>query len=259
MGTVFSETLSRILKPSFVLIYLAAISVVSVVSTIIIRYFFSGSILQGQIITFTSFYLMLCFFWILGFPFVIWLSYNGICFFARENDQGTLLLLFSKPLSRNRIFFGKYLALILSSLLLGGCSIFLSITLMTFFNFPDDKLALYLLKTVPYLGIHLLFVTICFSTISACLSICCKSRKKSLIGLMIFVIILYIILPALNTSYLNSIYFYFISLAGEINLSPVLQIGIVIPPAIVFISCLAVSFFVLILALKRLNSMDISA
>jgi ABC-type transport system involved in multi-copper enzyme maturation permease subunit len=258
MVTVFSETLSRILKPGFVIIYLLGLSIVSVASTLIIRYFFSSSILQGQIITYTSFFVMLCYFWVLGFPLVIWLIHNGIGLFARERDEGTLLLLLSKPLSRNHIFLGKYLALMLSSLLLGSCSIFLSITGMTLFVFPDDKIALYLLKIVPSLGIYLFFLTISLSIVSVGLSFYCRSRKKLLIGLLIFVVIVYIILPVLRISYLDSIYFYFITLTKKIMFSPVLQLDIVVSPIIALVSWLLVCFFVLILALQRLKNLDIS-
>lgn len=280
MTTIFAATIARILKPKAVILYLAVISSVSLAAGFLIKTLYNSSILQGQIITVTSLFITLSYVWIMGLPLVIWIIYHGTGLIAGERDKGTLLLLFSKPLSRNRIFLGKYLALITSTLLLGECSIFLAIILITTASFSANELTLCLLKTVPFLSIYLLFVTVCFSTISAGLSVFCRSRKKSLFGLTILVIILYIVLPVLRLElkptvlnwlaylsyldlsiHLESLFYFLITSAEDIMLSPSIPLGkvsqVVVSPMIVSFSWLAVCLSVLILALKRINKMNI--
>lgn len=282
MVTIFAETLSKILKPKFVMVYMLVISLGAAASALTVKFLFGSSILQGQIITFTSLFVVFCFFWILGLPHVGWIIYHGTGLIAGERNEGTLLLLFSKPLTRNEIFLGKYLALLFSSLLLGESSIFLSLAVMTVAAFPDDVIALYLLKLTPYLSLYLFFLTVCISTLSAGLSVFCTSRKKLLFGPAIIVTIIYIILPVLKYQlefglqsklmflsyldphfHLNSIFYYLVTLSESIMLSPDLLFKtaaypFAVSPIILLIAWLFLCFFIMILAFKRLNNMDIT-
>lgn len=271
MSTLFAETLSRLLKPKKVLIYMLVISLVSVAVGLIIKTFYGNSILQGQIITFSSTYVMLCFFWNLGLPLALWTFYHGIGLILKEREQGTLLLLFSKPLSRSKIFWGKYLAFLLAVLLIGECSVLLSLTVMTILVFPDDKIAVHILQIIPFLMLYLLFIAVCFSSVAAGISVFCRTRKKAYRCTLFFILYIYIISPILRflaekpagwtkyisyidpSSHLSSIFHYIVTLAQDFELSPVLSVDFVGQPIIILVFWLVVSFLLLITATKKIN------
>ncbi|MGI6449285.1 MAG: ABC transporter permease subunit [Desulfitobacteriia bacterium] len=284
MGPIFAEALSRILKPKKVIIYLLIVSLVSVSAAMLSKYFFGSSILKGQIITFTSCFLGLSYLWILGLPLVLWIIYQGLGLIAEEREAGTLLLLFSKPLSRPKIFWGKFLALILAAILLAECSLFLALSLMTFFVFPDVIIALNILRLFPYLNLYMLFITVCFASLSAGLSIWCKSRKKAMGGFLLFILIIYLVLPLLKlipeynpaiipkfslgnwlkylsyfdpSAHLSSVFAYFLNFAGELSLSPAMTWGTRVSPVVILIIWLAVCLLLLGWALRNFNNLEL--
>ncbi|HHV64233.1 MAG TPA: ABC transporter permease subunit [Peptococcaceae bacterium] len=284
MGAIFIATLYKLLNPRKVIIYLLAVSLVSALAALLIKYLFGSSNLQGQIITYTSFFVGLSFFWILGLPLVLWICWQGVGLIAGEKEEGTLLLLLSKPLTRKQILWAKLLALLLSAPLLGECTLFLSLMSMTLFIFPDDQITFMILKYFPYLSLYLLFITVCYSILSTGLSVWNKPRKKIRGGLLCLILILYLILPGLRliaeyilhipieyswgnwliyfsyldlNTHLYTVFAYFLNLAGSVSLSPVLAIEPLLSPFVILVIWLAACLLFLNIALRYFDNLEI--
>ena len=84
-----------------------------------------GLISPNHAATIIGFALMFpAFFWTLGLVFTIVIGTSGAPLIAEEVKSGTMLLLVSKPISRIKIFIGKYIAVYLYGMLLSFFSIF---------------------------------------------------------------------------------------------------------------------------------------
>lgn len=242
MTSLMAVTFYRLLKPKLVLCYLLLNIIVCILTVFLARDVLTGSILQGQMISYISFFTKLVFLWILGVPFLFWIIYQGTGLIAEEKRKGTLLLLVCKPLPRNRIIIGKYWGLVLAALLLGMVSILLAVSVLTLITSPDGKIILQILKTVPVLAIYLVFLTLFFSAISLTLSVVCQTRAKAFWGLYMAVILIYIVLPLIKSrvyltdlgslsflyyfdlsAHLSSIYIHLLAGPGKILLSPAVQ------------------------------------
>jgi len=242
MTSMLAVTFYRLLKPKLVLCYLLLNIGVFIATVFLARDLLTGSILQGQMISYISFFTKLVFLWILGIPFLFWIIYQGTGLIAEEKRKGTLLLLVSKPVSRNRIIMGKYFGLVLSALLLGMGTILLAVSILTLITSPDGKIILQILKIVPVLGIYLVFLTLFFSAISLTLSIVCQTRAKAFWGLYIAVVLIYIVLPLIKSrvyltdlgsfsflyyfdlsAHLSSIYIHLLAGLEKVLLSPAVQ------------------------------------
>ncbi len=276
MRTVFAQTLLTILRSGNILVYLLFVEGVTVLSGYASKYLLTNAIMQIEFTGSADLFLLFCFFWILGPPFLMFIVFHGIGLIAAEKKEGTLLLLASKPLARYKIFMGKWLALTVSSLILGLCSTFIAILLMTVFVHPDNSVIYELIKITPLLGIYLLFIVVCFSTVSAGLSVLCNSRKKILVVFLIFFIIIYLIIPIIKTSinwqcvsfgywqyldlssHFQGMYAYFLSASQDVIFSRTFADSIIAVkplPVILFwlISCISFIFF----ALRKFQNMDI--
>ncbi|RNC29105.1 MAG: hypothetical protein AWM53_01025 [Candidatus Dichloromethanomonas elyunquensis] len=237
MGSIFMMTMARTLRPKYVLPYFMMIAAVSAGGTLFAENL-SNTILQGRIISFNTYYTKLVFFWILGPPFLFWIAGYGIRLISEERNQGTLLLLVSKPLPRYSIILGKYLGLVMSALLIGECSLFLALAVIILMVSPDPVIIFELLKTILFLGMYLLFLIICISALSLSASILFKEWKKAFGVFLIITLAVYGGFPFLRfaiyfyfpqylcllyfdlNAYLTGIFCYFLSLEPGIMLSP---------------------------------------
>ena len=70
-----------------------------------------------------DYFSMFVFLWTTGFVLAMTVATAGAGFIAKEHDDGTLLLLVSKPINRFEIVLGKFLALMISSILLQGVTL----------------------------------------------------------------------------------------------------------------------------------------
>ncbi len=238
MSSIFVMTFNQLLKPKMVCLYLLISALVSIVIFFSANNLLESSILQGQITSFTSFFVKLIFIWILGLPYVTWILYYGTGLIAVEQNNGTLLLLLTKPLSRNKIFLGKLAALLMASLLIGVISIFLNLSLMIFITSPDTQIIFRLLYLVPALFMYLLFIAFFFSTLALGLSVLFESKKKVFWRLLVVELLLYIGLPLLKegmystnfqllvihyldfSQHLSTVFIYFLSFIKGSSLSP---------------------------------------
>lgn len=125
----------------------------------------------------------IAFFGLIGLMFFIFLGIKSVQIFRDEIDDGTLLILVSKPVSRNRIWFEKWLTFQVTNIGYIFLSIFLPSLLLLIPSIAGPK---YFIILFPYMwilfGIALLFDLI-FSSIVLLISLVLNS--KATIALMV--------------------------------------------------------------------------
>ncbi|MHA1827646.1 MAG: ABC transporter permease, partial [Candidatus Heimdallarchaeaceae archaeon] len=126
--------------------------------------------LPMQIQMMNGIFIIMSFIWIAGIPLVLLAAMTCGSFISKEEQDGTLLLLASKPIRRYEIIIGKFFAFLVSTMILELIA-FLLAPLLTFNLLDLDPSALTsMLNMVPSLYLYSLFVTFVFGAISATLS-----------------------------------------------------------------------------------------
>ena len=74
--------------------------------------------LEMQTHSLVGYFLLISFVWIAGFYIAYVITASGMDFVSKEEEDGTLLLIVSKPISRFQFILGKFLALLVTTLLL---------------------------------------------------------------------------------------------------------------------------------------------
>ena len=129
------------------------------------------------------------FFWTLGLVYTIIIGTAGAPLIAEEVKSGTMLLLVSKPISRIKIFIGKYIAVYLYGMLLSFFSIFVIGWIGVFVKSGNIDHFISLIPFLTALFIYSLFILFLFTSITmAFSSIFKKARSASM--LIIFISIL---------------------------------------------------------------------
>lgn len=132
-------------------------------------------------------FMVMAFLWQAGF----YLAYSGIAFpglemVAKEESQGTLLMMVSKPISRVQFLLGKFLALVLTALVLE--LVLLLGTLVAFWAIIgiDPYTLNVLLGLVPWIFLFSIIVSILFAAISIALSALVKNNAmRSVVMLLV--------------------------------------------------------------------------
>lgn len=129
----------------------------------------------------TNHFLAVSFLWTAGFFLAFLTAANAASFVAREEGDGTLLLLASKPVSRRQIVLGKFAALVAGTVLLEALQLTLVALLFRFaFGLEEDAL-LALLKTVPWIVMYSFLVVAFFGSIALALSV----LTRNLVAIMV--------------------------------------------------------------------------
>jgi len=129
------------------------------------------------------------FFWMLGLTFTSVIGTSGSSLIAEEVSSGTLLILVSKPISRIKIFLGKYIALYLYGMLVSFLSIFILGWTTTLIQSGNLDHFIALIPFLTALFIYSLFLLFLFTSMTmAFSSIFKKSRTTSMIVIIIVMI-----------------------------------------------------------------------
>ena len=129
------------------------------------------------------------FFWTLGLVFTIVIGTSGAPLIAEEVKSGTMLLLVSKPISRIKIFIGKYIAVYLYGMLLSFFSIFVIGWIGVFVKSGNIDHFFSLIPFLTALFIYSLFILFLFTSITMAFSSIFKKARSAAI-LIIFISIL---------------------------------------------------------------------
>jgi len=248
LRVIFRETIVNTLKPKTVLFYLLIIEGLPLLAGYFLKIYLSGASGGGQFLGAYDFFLIICGYWLLGLPLVNYTFFQGLKQIADERQNGTLLLLVSKPLKRWKIILGKWLGLLVSSVLLGICAVFLAITLMTLVVFQDERLIYVFFKAAPLWGLYLLFIAVCLTSVSIGLSVLLKSTRAAFLIFFLFTLLIYPVMPLIQSMGYRP------AVSWELNID---HFGAVPLPALLFILLLCIGF--LAFTVKKFHDQDITA
>jgi ABC-type transport system involved in multi-copper enzyme maturation permease subunit len=153
--------------------------------------------LSMQTQTVAGLFIVLSFIWLAGVPIALLAAFTCANFISKEEADGTLLLLVSKPVRRYEIILGKFLAFLVNMALL-ELTILLFVSLLLFNLMGIDPFVLdYLLGIVPFIFLYSMFIAFIFGAISTTLSVLSRSSVKIVIALVALVMLIYFGFPFL--------------------------------------------------------------
>jgi len=152
-----------------------------------------GLISPNHAATIISFALIFpAFFWTLGLVYTIIIGTSGAPLIAEEVKSGTMLLLVSKPISRIKIFIGKYIAVYLYGMLLSFFSIFVIGWVGVFVKSGNIDHFISLIPFLTALYIYSLFILFLFTSITMAFSSIFKKARSASILIIFIAIFSYI-------------------------------------------------------------------
>ncbi|MFW9988806.1 MAG: ABC transporter permease [Candidatus Odinarchaeota archaeon] len=132
------------------------------------------------------------FFWSLGLSYTIFIGVSGGPLIADEIKTGTMLILISKPISRIKIFIGKYIGLYLYGMLLSFVSIFFIGWLGVLIQSGNFDHFIALTPFLTALFLYSLFILFLFSSITMALSSVFEKSRNASLGILLIVIFSYV-------------------------------------------------------------------
>lgn len=207
MWIIFSYTLRKLMRTRNTIIYMCSILIVVVGVSAASKGSLGDSgqsTLMAQKSIATGIFSMLCFLWIAGIPMIISIVSNGMGLIANEETEGTLLILVSKPITRMEIIFGKFLALIVSRLLLFVATLFSGLAIMNSLTGMDPEVFDTVFQTLPGMLAYGGLVVLIFSSFSILFSTVFKKKIVGTIIMLLMVMLIYALIPYLRMTLLQS-------------------------------------------------------
>lgn len=192
--TIMIKTLRDLLsvKRNIVFLFLLLIAPIIISSIINMNFTLESMTLANQIQTVNIFFIMLIFFWVSGILLVMFASVTCGDFITKEESDGTLLILTSKPVRRYEIVIGKYFAFLLNSIILILSALVIT-PLIMFWLLPIDTAVLdTMAMQIPSMFFYALFIAITFGALATAASSISKSRFKTIMILVAMTITIYL-------------------------------------------------------------------
>ncbi len=130
--------------------------------------------------TVLGFFIIISFLWIVGIPVVLMAGITCGDFISKEDQDGTLLMLVSKPIRRYEIVIGKFAAFMISSIILEITSILASALIFSSSLGIDVYTFNNIISLVPSLLAYSVFVAFIFGAMATALSSMFRSRIKTI-------------------------------------------------------------------------------
>lgn len=184
--TIMFKTIGDLLNLKRNILFLILVFIAPIILSTIVGMSFdlSSMTLANQIQTVNMFYIILVFFWVAGILLVMFTSFTCGDFITREENDGTLLILTSKPVQRYEIVLGKYLAFIASIILYQIIALVIT-ALMMYWLLPVDPYVLdSMASLIPSMVLYSTFIAFTFGALATALSCISKSRIKTFIVLI---------------------------------------------------------------------------
>ncbi|MDF2699023.1 MAG: family transporter protein [Haloplasmataceae bacterium] len=221
--TLFINSFQKLMKWYFTIIYISIMSIVSIVLGFVLKYEIYEKQLstQTQLSSTIGIYYILIFMWVLGIPFLIMMTSKGISLLANEFQEGTMSLLVSTKISRTKIVLSKWLALYITTLLLGTLAIILNLSIIYFVSGMSSFILNQLIQAIPNLIYYLLFIGFIFTTLSILMSLLVKSKVLASITMITIIILIFLIIPLFKsflTVYYEDYYLYLFDLNYQLGL-----------------------------------------
>lgn len=154
--------------------------------------------LEMQTHTLVGYFLLISFVWIAGLYIAFVITISGSDFVSREEEEGTLLLMVSKPIGRFQFILGKSLALLVTTLLFELVVLFGSIAVLWGFLGLDPEIVQTLVGLVPWIFLYSIIVAILFVALTTAMSALFKSRPLKTILTMLLVMLIFGVGPILR-------------------------------------------------------------
>ncbi|PIU55759.1 MAG: hypothetical protein COS88_03835 [Chloroflexi bacterium CG07_land_8_20_14_0_80_51_10] len=198
MGKTIGELLS--LKRTITIVAVGLAAGVGLYFLMWQRLFESGDMsLEMQTSSLIGYFLIISFMFLAGIYLAYIIGLAGLEFVAKEEERGTLLLMVSKPVSRFQFLLGKFLALLLTSLLLELIVLLGSVLLLGKLLELDPDILEALLGLVPWTLLFSVIVGLLFAAISIAASALIKSDTIRSLLLMVVIMLIFGIGPMLRT------------------------------------------------------------
>lgn len=140
-----------------------------------------------------DYFTILLFVWVAGFFLALAVATTAAGFISKEHDEGTLLILVSKPINRFEIILGKFLALVISSMLLQGIILCLCVLVFWAILSLDPYTVRAVLSLLPWAFLYSVLVILVFGSIAVTLSTVMRSRTKIMLVLMVLVMLVFFV------------------------------------------------------------------
>ena len=139
------------------------------------------------------------FLWSLGLAYTVIIGISGSPLIADEVRSGTMLILVSKPISRIKIFIGKYLAVFFFGMIISFTSIFSIGWIGVLANSGNIDHFISLLPFLTALYLYSLFILFLFTSITMALSSIFKKSRTTSILIMFLAILSYLAFMIIRT------------------------------------------------------------
>jgi ABC-type transport system involved in multi-copper enzyme maturation permease subunit len=149
--------------------------------------------LQMQIHYVVDNFTILLFMWVAGLFLAISVAATAAGFISKEDTDGTLLIMVSKPISRFDIVLGKFLALVLNAMIIQTIVLLLSVLIFWAVLPIDPDTFSAVLGLVPWVLLYSLLVAVAFGSIAVALSALMKSRVKITMVVMLLIMLVFLV------------------------------------------------------------------
>jgi len=136
---------------------------------------------------------IILFMWVSGLILSIAVATTGAGFISKEDSDGTLLIMVSKPIKKWELVLGKYLALVINAMMLQTVVLLLSLLIFQLVLPIDPETFDAILMMLPWALLYSLLVTLVFSSIATAFSAIWKSRIRITVVLMLIIMLVFFV------------------------------------------------------------------
>ncbi|MFC1994669.1 ABC transporter permease [Chloroflexota bacterium] len=195
---VMEKTTGELMRLRRLAVVIAAGLLPAIILGLVWRQNFGTMSLQMQTHSLVGYFLLVSFIWIAGVYIAYVITTSGMEFISREEDEGTMLLIVSKPISRFQFILGKFLALLLTTLLLELVILFGSVVVFWGLMRLDSEVVQALIGLVPWIFLYSIIVTMLFGALTLAMSTLLRSRVAKTVLTVLLVMLFFGVGPILR-------------------------------------------------------------
>lgn len=148
--------------------------------------------LEMQMRTMVGYFMLISFVWIVGAFIAYLIITSGIDSVSKEEEDGTILLMVSKPISRFQFILGKFLGLLVTILLLEVVILFGSIFIFWLILGLDPETIGSLLSVASWIFLYSIIVAILFDALAIAMSTIFKSQMLKITLSLVLVMLIFL-------------------------------------------------------------------
>lgn len=148
--------------------------------------------LEMQMRTMVGYFMLISFVWTVGAFIAYLIITSGIDSISKEEESGTLLLMVSKPISRFQFILGKFLGLLVTTLLLEIVILFGAIFIFWLILGLDPESVGALLSVAFWIFLYSIIVAILFAALAIAMSTLFKSQMLKITLSLVLVMLIFV-------------------------------------------------------------------